>query len=118
MVAEWHFFQQGLERASLSGLLLIGVLSASCGETREVDQRPVAPVEILREPAVGNDEERFQQRRSDTLRLMIEAAKRELEIGPFQRRIDATVTQSLTDMKGAANALEQVATDLEDLLGQ
>ena len=49
---------------------------------------------------------------------MIEAAKRELEIGPFQRRIDATVTQSLTDMKGAANALEQVATDLEDLLGQ
>ncbi len=113
-----HFFQQGIDGVSLSGLLLIGVLSASCGEAREMDQRPVSPVEILREPAVGNDEERFQRRRSDTLRLMIEAAKRELEIGPFQRRIDATVTQSLTDMKGAADALEKVATGLEDLLRQ
>ena len=112
------FFQQGIDGVSLSGLLLIGVLSASCGEAREMDQRQVAPVEILRELAVGNDGERFQQLRADTLRLMIEAAKRELEIGPFQRRIDATVTQSLTDMKGAANALEKVATDLEDLLGQ
>lgn len=113
-----HFFQQGIDGASLSGLLLISVLSASCGEAREMDQRPVAPVDIRRAPAVGNDEERFQQLRADTLRLMIEAAKRELEIGPFQRQIDATVTQSLTDMKGAADALEKVATDLEDLLRQ
>ena len=117
-MAERHFPQQGIDGALLSGLLLIGVLSASCGEAREMDQRQVTPVEILREPAVGNDGERFQQLRADTLRLMIEAAKRELEIGPFQRRIDATVTQSLTDMKGAADALEKVATDLEDLLRQ
>jgi hypothetical protein len=29
-----------------------------------------------------------------------------------------TVTQSLTDMKGAADALEKVTTGLEDLLSQ
>ena len=117
-MAERHFFQQGIDGASLSGLLLIGVLSASCGEAREMDQRQVAPVEILRELAVGNDGERFQQLRADTLKLMIEAAKRELEIGSFQRQIDVTVTQSLADMKGAADALEKVTTGLEDLLSQ
>ena len=49
---------------------------------------------------------------------MIEAAQRELDIGSFQRRIDATITQSLTDMESAADALEKVATDLESLLSK
>ena len=118
MKAKPRFFESRIYGNLRAVLLFVAALSASCGEAREVGQKQVDPIEIRREPAVGNDQERFQQLRSDTLRLMISAAKRELEIMPFQRRIDATITQSLTDMTGAADALENVATDLEDLLSQ
>ncbi|MEE3202383.1 MAG: hypothetical protein VX262_03730 [Acidobacteriota bacterium] len=118
MKARPRFFESRIYGSLRAALLFVGVLSASCGEARETDQKQVDPIETRREPAVGNDQERFQQLRADTLRLMIAAAKRELEIVPFQRRINATITQSLTDMKSAADALEKVATDLEDLLSQ
>tara|TARA_B100001123_G_C14461771_1_gene690781 strand:+ start:98 stop:421 length:324 start_codon:yes stop_codon:yes gene_type:complete len=103
---------------SLFTPLLVGALSVSCGEVTDTTQNHTEPVEKRRRPAVGSAQERFQQLRTDTLRLMIKAAQRELDIGPFQRRIDATITQSLTDMESAADALEKVAVDLESLLSQ
>jgi len=118
MKVKFRFLESRIYGSLRVALLFVAALSASCGDAREVGQKQVDPIEIRREPAVGNAQERFQQLRSDTLRLMIAAAKRELEIMPFQRRIDATITQSVTDMPGAANALEKVAVDLEDLLSQ
>ena len=117
-MARRHFFHRSMRGSLLSVLSLVSVLSVSCGEVVEINPKPVSPVEIRREPAVGNAQERFQQLRTDTLRLMIAAAQRELDIGPFQRRIDTTVALSVTDMESAANALEKVATDLESLLSQ
>ena len=114
-----HLFRRSMCGSLLSVLSLVSVLSVSCGEVAEINPKPaVSPVQIQRQPAVGSAQERFQQLRTDTLRLMIEAAQRELDIGPFQRRIDATITQSLTDIESAADALEKVATDLESLLSR
>lgn len=113
-----HLFQRRMCGSLLAVLLLVSALSTSCGEVAEINQKPVSSEEIQRKRAVGSAQQRFQQLRTDTLRLMIEAAQRELDIGSFQRRIDATITQSLTDMESAADALEKVATDLESLLSK
>ena len=59
---------------------------------------------------------RYQQLRVETLRLMIEAARRALPIGPFQQRIDAAARTALQDVSEAADRMEEIAADLRAAL--
>lgn len=59
---------------------------------------------------------RYQQLRVETLRLMIEAARRALPIAPFQQRIDAAARTALQDVSEAADRMEEIAADLRAAL--
>ena len=59
---------------------------------------------------------RYQQLRVETLRLMIEAARRALPIAPFQQRIDAAARTALQDVSEAADRMEETASDLREAI--
>ena len=59
---------------------------------------------------------RYQQLRVETLRLMIEAARRALPIAGFQQRIDAAARTALQDVSEAADRMEETAADLRAAL--
>lgn len=75
-----------------------------------------------RPPAAVPDElsspehRRYQQLRVETLRLLIEAARRALPIAGFQQRIDAAARTALQDVSEAADRLEETAADLRAAL--
>ena len=62
------------------------------------------------------DHERYRRLRVETLRLMIEAARRALPIGPFQQRIDAAVGTALQDVSEAADRMEEIVADLRQAI--
>ena len=62
------------------------------------------------------DHERYRRLRVETLRLMIEAARRELPIGPFQQRIDAAIGTALQDVSEAADRMEEIVADLRQAI--
>ena len=77
----------------------------------DVDGPAVPPPEaVATTPA---DQERYQQLRLETLRLMIDAARLALPIGPCQTRIDrAAWTASQGDVPSAADIMAEVAAGL------
>ena len=62
------------------------------------------------------EHQRYQQLRMETLRLMIEAARRALPIGPFQQRIDAAARAALEDVSEAADRMEEIVAELEQAI--
>ena len=63
--------------------------------------------------ATPEDQERFEQLRLETLRLMIDAARLSLPIGPCQAHIDrASWTASQGDVPAAADIMADVAAGL------
>lgn len=62
------------------------------------------------------EHQRYQRLRVETLRLMIEAARRALPIGPFQQRIDRAATTALEDVSEAGDLMEQIAADLGEAI--
>lgn len=58
------------------------------------------------------DHERYRRLRVETLKLMIEAARRALPIGPFQQRIDAASMTATSDVAEAADRMEEIFADL------
>lgn len=62
------------------------------------------------------DHRRYQQLRVETLRLLIEAARRALPIAGFQQRIDAAARTALQDVSEAADRMEETAADLRAAL--
>lgn len=73
---------------------------------------PAAVPDALSSP----EHRRYQQLRVETLRLMIEAARRALPIGPFQQRLDAASRTALQDVSEAADRMEGIAADLRAAL--
>ena len=68
------------------------------------------PADVASTPA---DQERFEQLRLETLRLMIAAARLSLPIGPCQARIDrASWTASQGDVPAAGDIMADVAAGL------
>ena len=68
-------------------------------------------------PALSSPEhQRYQQLRLETLRLMIEAAKLALPIGPFQQRIDAAARIALDDVSEAADRMEGIVAELQEAI--
>ena len=108
----------------LAALLLVSLAAASCGGSGDAAGEPAAPdAPAMREgapsePASADDHARFQRLNAETLQLMIEAAQKEMEIGPFQTRISAATMQSMSSMKDATDEMEQVVADLKDALGK
>ena len=81
---------------------------------------PAPGSSIPASPAVTDDlsspeHRRYQQLRVETLRLMIEAARRALPIGPFQQRIDAAARTAL-DVSEAADRMEEIVAELEQAI--
>ena len=70
--------------------------------------RPPAVPEELASP----EHRRYRQLRVETLRLMIEAARRALPIGPFQERIDAASRTAVRDVSEAGDRMAEIAADL------
>ena len=98
--------------------------STGCGGgDNAVSEAPSGTPAALAEPATGSasadaaDYERFQRLNFESLRLMIEAAQRELDIGPVQTRISAATMASMQSMTEAADQMEQVVADLKAMLG-
>ena len=83
----------------------------------DVDGPAVAPPEaVATTPA---DQERYQQLRLETLRLMIDAARLALPIGPCQTRIDrAAWTASQGDVPGASDIMADVAAGLRGAVAE
>ena len=82
---------------------------------------PAPGASIPASPAVTDDltspeHRRYQQLRVETLRLMIEAARRALPIGPFQQRIDAAARTALEDVSEAADRMEAIVAELEQAI--
>ncbi len=82
---------------------------------------PAPELPVPRPPAVPGElsspeHRRYQQLRVETLRLMIEAARRALPIGPFQQRIDAAARTALQDVSEAADRMEETAADIRAAL--
>ena len=68
------------------------------------------PADVAATPA---DQQRFEELRLETLRLMIDAARLALPIGPCQQRIDrAAWTASQGDVLAAVHIMEDVAAGL------
>ncbi len=81
---------------------------AGCLDVDGPAEPPPAPV-----AATPADQQRYEQLRLETLRLMIDAARLALPIGPCQNRIDrAAWTASQGDVPAAADIMEDVATAL------
>ncbi len=77
----------------------------------DVDGPPVAPPAGV--SATPADQERYRQLRLETLRLMIDAARLALPIGPCQSRIDrAAWTASQGDVPAASDIMADVAAGL------
>ena len=74
--------------------------------------RPPAAPEELASP----EHRRYQQLRVETLRLMIEAARRALPIGPFQERIDAASRTAVRDVSEAGDRMAEIAADLRQAI--
>lgn len=74
--------------------------------------RPAALPEELTSP----EHRRYQQLRVETLRLMIEAARRALPVGPFQERIDAASTTAVRDVSEAGDRMAEIAADLRQAI--
>ena len=72
---------------------------------------PADPVDLA-----SPEHQRYQQLRMETLRLMIEAARRALPIGPFQQRIDAAASTALEDVSEAADRMEGIVAELEQAI--
>ncbi len=116
--------------AALAALLVAGGCSGGAGESAPSGEEPAPPAAgpppaaSAAEPAPAAelaspdsvDHERFQQRATEVLRLMIAAAQRALPIGPMQERIDAARGLATSDVAAAADRLEAVIADLEALL--
>lgn len=83
---------------------------------------PAPEFPVPRPPAAVPDElsspehRRYQQLRVETLRLLIEAARRALPIAGFQQRIDAAARTALQDVSEAADRMEETAADLRAAL--
>ena len=74
-------------------------------------QSPALPLELS-----SPEHQRYQQLRLETLRLMIEAARRALPIGPFQQRIDAAARTALQDVSEAGDRMEEIAAELREAI--
>ncbi len=74
--------------------------------------RPPAVPEELASP----EHRRYRQLRVETLRLMIEAARRALPIGPFQERIDAASRTAVRDVSEAGDRMAEIAADLRQAI--
>lgn len=75
-------------------------------------RRPAALPEELTPP----EHQRYQQLRVETLRLMIEAARRALPVGPFQERIDAASRTAVRDVSEAGDQMAEIAADLRQAI--
>lgn len=81
-----------------------------------------APEFSARHPAALPEEltspghQRYQQLRVETLRLMIEAARRALPVGPFQERIDAASRTAVRDVSEAGDRMAEIAADLRQAI--
>ena len=90
---------------------------SACGSDRAVQNEPPIQVQASTGQVTRpeeSDHERLERLRREALQLMIAAAQRALDIGPFQIRIDKAATTALTDLPDAAQQMEQVVIDLED----
>lgn len=97
----------------VTGTVSGGDRSAGSPEASGADSR-LRPDERPR--GTPADHERYRRLRVETLRLMIEAARRELPIGPFQQRIDAAVGTALQDISEAADRMEEIVADLREAI--
>ena len=68
------------------------------------------------EALASREHQRYQQLRVETLRLMIEAARRALPIGPFQQRMDAASRTALQDVSEAADRMEEIVAELQQAI--
>ncbi len=106
--------------------LAAALAAAACGTTEEpagATQEAPAPTEfspkppaVTASPGEEGDTSRYQRLSVEALQLMIEAARRELPIGPFQDRISAARRAVPTDFAAAADQLEEVVADLRAML--
>ena len=90
---------------------------AACGSEQTVQNEPPTQIQASTGPETRpeeSDHQRLERLRREALQLMIAAAQRALDIGPFQIRIDKAATTALTDLPDAAQQMEQVVIDLED----
>ena len=76
-----------------------------------VQQSPALPLELS-----TPEHQRYQQLRLETLRMMIEAARRALPIGPFQQRIDAAARIALQDVAEAGDRMEEIVAELREAI--
>ena len=67
-------------------------------------------------PLSSPEHERYQQLRLEALRLMIQAAKLTLPIGPFQQRIDEAARTALQDVSEAGDLQEAIVADLREAI--
>ena len=112
----------GAGRAA-AGVVLAGLLgAAACGDSVAPSTGPIAgcldvdgpaeapPAGVAATPAT---QQRYEQLRLETLRLMIAAARLALPIGPCQQRIDrASWTASQGDVPAAVDIMADVAAGL------
>ena len=127
--------------ARARSIVLAGLLAAACGGSEAPEgaapsgsppasrdagaassPRPIAGCLDVDGPAVAPpagvaatpaDQERHEQLRLETLRLMIDAARLALPIGPCQSRIDrASWTASQGDVPAASDIMAEVAAGL------
>ena len=90
---------------------------AACGSEQTVQNEPPTQIQASTGPETRpeeSDHQLLERLRREALQLMIAAAQRALDIGPFQIRIDKAATTALTDLPDAAQQMEQVVIDLED----
>jgi hypothetical protein len=112
---------RAIVRAALLAVLLA---TAGCGGSggepapRDQGLPPAAGPAEPAPPAAADaiHHERFRRLATESLRLLIAAAQRELPIGPLQERISAARALAPRDVEAAANRLEEVVTELEALL--
>ncbi|MCY4029730.1 MAG: hypothetical protein OXH75_25875 [Acidobacteria bacterium] len=79
----------------------------------DVDGPAVPPPEAVE--ATPAEQQRYEQLRVETLRLMIDAARHSLPIGPCQTRIDRAVwAASQGDVPGASDIVADVAAGLRE----
>ena len=76
-----------------------------------VQQSSALPLELS-----SPEHQRYQRLRLETLRAMIEAAQLALPIGPFQQRIDAAARIALDDVTEAADSMEVIVADLQEVI--
>ncbi len=112
---------RAIVRAALLAVLLAAAgCGGSDGEPAPRDQGlpPAAGGAEPAVPAAGDaiHHERFQRLATESLRLLIAAAQRELPIGPLQERISAARALATRDVEAAANRLEELVAELEALL--